>query len=349
MAGDESNLQPIFACLGHPVGGNPTQFMMERTFAHHDLDWRYLTLDIKPDDLQAAIRGIRVMGFRGANITQPHKREVLNYLDQLSDAARLIGAVNCIRREGDELIGENTDGQGFVQALREAGFDPSGKSVVILGAGGAARAIAVTLAQAGCRRIEIVNRTRERGEDLVQLLNEHFSQTPQVPPADAPKDAVDGTVDDADVGVAADAGETPVSTASDAVGDDLAEKVQEESSSNDQDLDASPFATFFEWTDEYDIPSGTDLLVNATSIGLFEPQTLVPIAVDTLEGVSFVADVIFNPTETRLLDEAKSHGCQTLGGLPMLVQQGAIAFELWSGQQPAIEVMQDALEEFFGV
>src|SRR5688500_15697163 len=129
-----NQLQQICACLGQPVAGNPTQYMMERAFAHQGLDWRYLTLEVLPEHLGDAVRGLRALGFRGGNITKPHKCEVIQYLDGTSEAAGLMGAVNCIDRDGEKLIGENTDGKGFVQSLRGV-TDPAGKRIVILGAG----------------------------------------------------------------------------------------------------------------------------------------------------------------------------------------------------------------------
>ena len=121
-----SQLQPICVCLGQPVAGNPTQYMMERAFADKGLDWRYLTLEVPPEHLGDAVRGMRALGFRGGNITKPHKCEVIQYLDGTSEAAGLMGAVNCINRDGEGLIGENTDGKGFVQSLRGV-TDPAGK------------------------------------------------------------------------------------------------------------------------------------------------------------------------------------------------------------------------------
>jgi shikimate dehydrogenase len=166
-----SSLQEIVCCMGQPVAGNPTQFMMERAFAAAGLDWRYLTLEVPSAKLADAMRGMRAMGFKGANFTIPHKVAVLQYLDELSPAAELMGAVNCANRVGDKLVGENTDGKGFVQSLRETG-DPAGKKVVILGAGGAARAIAVELGLAGVSDITIVNRSAARGEELVGVLRD---------------------------------------------------------------------------------------------------------------------------------------------------------------------------------
>lgn len=167
---DES-LQAIVCCMGQPVAGNPTQFMMEHAFVAAGLDWRYLTLEVGPEKLEAAVAGMRAMGFRGGNFTIPHKVAVIKHLDGLSEAAELMGAVNCIHRVRDTFQGENTDGKGFVQSLREV-TDPAGKRVVVLGAGGAARAIGVELGLAGVAEITVVNRTAERGQELVELLNE---------------------------------------------------------------------------------------------------------------------------------------------------------------------------------
>ena len=164
-------IQEIVAVFGQPVAGNPTQYMMEKAFAQLGLDWRYLTLEVAPEVLGDAVRGMRAMGFRGCNLTIPHKVAVIQYLDRTSEAATLMGAVNCVNRVGTELVGDNTDGKGFVQSLNEL-TDPAGKNVVILGAGGAARAIAVEIALAGAATITVVNRGETRGQELVTLLNE---------------------------------------------------------------------------------------------------------------------------------------------------------------------------------
>jgi shikimate dehydrogenase len=279
-----SLLQPICVCLGQPVAGNPTQYMMERAFAHHHLDWRYLTCEVSPEHLGDAIRGMRAMGFRGGNITKPHKVEVIQHLDRTSEAAGLMGAVNCIVREEEILVGENTDGKGFVQSLLEV-TDPAGKQVVILGAGGAARAIGVEIGLAKAGQITIVNRTESRGQDLARLLS-------------------------GKVGVP---------------------------------------SQFTLWEGDYEVPVGTDVLINATSIGLFEPEARVPLAIDTLAPGMVVADVIFNPPETRLLRDAGRAGCTALDGLGMLVNQGVISFKLWTGIDPDPTILREALEEFLGI
>ena len=281
---DPTALQEICCCFGQPVAGNPTQYMMERAFAAAGLDWRYLTLEVPPESLGDAVRGMRAMGFHGGNITKPHKREVIQYLDRTSEAAGLMGAVNTINREGSELVGENTDGKGFVQSLRGV-TDPAGKRVAILGAGGAARAIAVELGLAGAAEITVVNRTPDRGQELVDLLNDR-------------------------VRVA---------------------------------------AKFARWEGDYEVPEGTEVLINATSIGLFEPDARVPIVEASLRGGMVVADVVFNPPDTRLIEAARQRGCTPLDGLGMLVNQGVIAFKIWIGVDPDAGVMREAVEEFLGI
>src|SRR5919201_3083558 len=149
--------QELTACFGKPVAENPTQVMIEAAYGHHGLAWRYLTIEVDPKDLGDAVRGARAMGFAGFNCTTPHKVAVIGHLDGLGESAALMGAVNCVVRRGDKLVGENTDGKGFLQSLREVA-DPAGQRVVLLGAGGAARAIGVELALAGVGHIRVVNR-----------------------------------------------------------------------------------------------------------------------------------------------------------------------------------------------
>lgn len=163
----------LVGVFGHPVAENPTIVMQEAAFQALGLNWRYLTIEVYPEDLADAIKGLRAFNMQGINLTIPHKVEVLKYLDEVAEDAQLMGAVNTVRREGKRLIGENTDGKGFLRSLREdAGVDPAGKRVVVLGAGGAARAMTVELALAGASHITIVNRSPERGQALVDLLNE---------------------------------------------------------------------------------------------------------------------------------------------------------------------------------
>ncbi len=275
--------QQLTGCFGQPVSENPTQAMMEAAYAHHDLDWRYLTIEVAPEDLEDAVTGAKAMGFIGFNCTIPHKINVIQHLDALGKSASVMQAVNCVTRRDGKWVGENTDGKGFIEGLRPH-IDPKGKSVVVFGAGGASRAIAVEVALAGAAQITIVNRSIDRGENLVGLLKQ------RLPTA----------------------------------------------------------CTFSPWEGDYQIPPNTDIVVNATSIGLY-PDVAARLALDThtLLPNMVVADVIPNPPQTQLVRDARSRGCQVIDGLAMLVNQGAIGMEYWSGVTPDRAVMRQALENIF--
>jgi shikimate dehydrogenase len=277
----------LVGVFGHPVAENPTIVMQEAAFKALNLNWRYLTIEVRPADLADAMLGLRAFNMRGINLTIPHKVAVLQYLDDVSEDALLMGAVNTVRREGDRLIGENTDGKGFLFSLRnEAGVDPAGKRVVVLGAGGAARAMTVELALASAAHISVVNRTPGRGQVLADLLNKNTQTS----------------------------------------------------------------ADFTPWQSTYAIPSGTDILINATSIGLYPDITAKPeLVYDTISPSMVVCDVIPNPPRTPFLAEAGARGAKTLDGLGMLVAQGAIGFEMWTGYEAPADVMHRALSEAFGL
>jgi shikimate dehydrogenase len=163
----------LVGVFGYPVAENPTGVMQEAAFQACGLSWRYLTIEVRPEDLEGAMVGLRAFNMRGINLTIPHKVAVIQYLDRLSPEAELMGAVNTVVCEDGQLVGHNTDGKGFLCSVREdAGVDPKGKRVVFLGAGGAARAMSVELALAGAAHITIVNLTPGRGQALAQLLQE---------------------------------------------------------------------------------------------------------------------------------------------------------------------------------
>ena len=279
-----SHLQEIVCCMGLPVAGNPTQFMMERALAAAGLDWRYLTLEILPEKLGDAMRGLRAMGFKGANVISPHKVAIIPYLDSLSPAAELMGAVNCVQRVDEKLIGENTAGQALLRLL-PAGVSPAGKKVLLLGAGLLARELAVEVGLAGAGEIVIVNRTAERGQALVDLLNSRVKVV----------------------------------------------------------------ARLVHLSGEYAVEEDTQLVVNATAIGWGDAEAPVPLAMASLKPEMLVADVTFNPPQTRFLREAAAHGCQTIDGLGMLVHQGALSFKVWTGLEPDPGVMREALEEYLEI
>lgn len=275
----------LVGVFGHPVAENPTIIMQEAAFKALNLNWRYLTIEVRPEDLADAMKGLRAMNMRGINLTIPHKVAVIKYLDVVAPDAALMGAVNTVRREADQLIGENTDGKGFIRSLRQdANVDPAGQKFVILGAGGAARAIGVEAALAGAQHITIVNRSAVRGEALTALLNEKTEAA----------------------------------------------------------------ASFVEWKTNHAIPADTDVLVNATSIGLFPNIMEKPdINFATITPEMTVCDVIPNPPQTPFLREAAACGATTLDGLGMLVYQGAIGFAMWTGVEAPVAVMHQALHAVF--
>lgn len=164
--------EQLVGVFGDPVDENPSALIEQAAFHACGLPFRYLTIQVKQGDLENAMLGLRAMNFAGINITMPHKLEVLKYLDEVADDAKVMGAVNTIFYRDGKLRGENTDGKGFMLSLKNGGVDVRGKKAVVLGAGGVARAITVELANAGIRDLTIVNIIRDQGEELVQLLNE---------------------------------------------------------------------------------------------------------------------------------------------------------------------------------
>jgi shikimate dehydrogenase len=164
-------LSQLTGSFAQPAAENPTVAMIESAYRNHGLDWRYINCEVGPLELGDAVRGARAMGWAGFNCSLPHKVAVIEHLDGLGKSSSIIGAVNCAVRRDGKLIGENTDGKGFVESLQEK-VDPAGKTMVMFGAGGAARAIGVETALAGVQKITVVNRSENRGRELVHLLNE---------------------------------------------------------------------------------------------------------------------------------------------------------------------------------
>lgn len=273
----------LVACFGQPVAENPTGVMQEAGFAAAGLNWRYLTIEVAPKNLAAAVAGARAMGWQGFNLTIPHKVAVMEHLDEIAPEARMIGAVNTVRREGDRLIGENTDGKGFLRSVRQdAGIDPKGKRIVLLGAGGAARAIATELGLAGASEIVVVNRNPARGQPMTDDLKQNVPSAVRLQP----------------------------------------------------------------WSSTFVVPKDVDLLVNATSIGLYPDVDAMPDVDLSQAGDSMlVCDAVFNPPETQLLKAAIDRKLRVLDGLSMLVYQGVIGFELWTGGKAPEAVMKQALRE----
>lgn len=168
-----NSLQPILALLGHPLAGNPRQYMFEKAFAQRELDWRYLTLEVAPARLEEAVRGFDALGFRGGNCAPPFKTAIGPLLARQSRTAELSGVVNCIHRQEEQLVGENTEGLAVLETLRQR-IDPAGKHVVLFGTGQIGRAIGVELATAGVGQLVIINRDAARAQAFVEQLTAAF-------------------------------------------------------------------------------------------------------------------------------------------------------------------------------
>jgi shikimate dehydrogenase len=169
-----SSVQSILALLADPAAGSPRQYMIEKAFAHHDLDWRYLTFEVTPENLQDAVKGLKALGFRGGHCDKPHKQSIMALIDRTTEIATAVGAVNVLFREGDDLVGDDTEGKGVLGGLRSV-LDPAGKKIVILGAGRIARAAAWELAAAKAGAISIVDRNETIAAEVAQLLLGKFS------------------------------------------------------------------------------------------------------------------------------------------------------------------------------
>jgi shikimate dehydrogenase len=170
MSEELNFLHNITGSFAQPAAENPTVEMVEAAYRHHGLHYRYLNTEVPPEKLADAVAGARAMNWAGFNCSIPHKVAVIEYLDGLGESASVIRAVNCVVRRDGQYIGENTDGKGFLKSLQEV-VDPAGKKIVMFGAGGAARAIGVECALAGATHITVVNRSEDRGNGLVSLLN----------------------------------------------------------------------------------------------------------------------------------------------------------------------------------
>lgn len=169
-----SGTTSLVGIIGWPVEHSLSPKMHNAAFVDLGLDWAYVPLPVRPDDVKLGLKGLSALNFVGANVTVPHKQAVMRYMDELSKAARTIGAVNTIHLEEGKFIGYNTDSTGFLNSLIEADYHPKGMRVVVLGAGGAARAVTFALLWAEADSVIILNRTVERAAFLVDDLIDAF-------------------------------------------------------------------------------------------------------------------------------------------------------------------------------
>ncbi|HXW01166.1 MAG TPA: shikimate dehydrogenase, partial [Anaerolineae bacterium] len=164
----------LVGIIGWPVDDRLDPAMHNAAFAELGIDWAYIPLPVQPHQLDQALKGLVTLNFVGVNIVAPHQQAVMRYIDELSEAARITGAVNTLHIRARKFYGYNTDATGFLKALQEAGYDPKGMQVAILGAGSAARAVIFSLARAKADHIMVFNRTAERAAFLVDDLAEAF-------------------------------------------------------------------------------------------------------------------------------------------------------------------------------
>ena len=268
--------------IGFPISHSISPQFQQAALDHLGVKATYQAWEVEPDGLAAFIDGLRSPDVLGINVTVPHKEAVIPLVDQVDDWATAAGAVNTIVNRDGILTGHNTDGTGFLCALREAGnFEPRGRRALILGGGGAARGVVLALAREGAESISIANRTQDRALQLCQVATDNGLQAQAVP------------------------------------------------------LDPKALAR---------AAASAELIVNCTTVGMAhgpaEHRSLL--SHDHIPSTALVNDLVYNPQETPLLKEARRAGASVLGGLPMLVYQGAASLEMWTGREAPVAVMMEA-------
>jgi shikimate dehydrogenase len=176
--------------IANPAAGNPTHYLVEQAFAQAGLDWRFMTFEVEPAQLGDAMRGIRALGFHGVKIGEPFNETVIEHLDEVSDVARRCGSVNCVSANGEQLVGDNTEGAALVELLQQH-INPVGRHAVILGAGRVARAIAIALVDAGVTAITVASRKETAGQELVALIGQQSGATATFVPLGGNSIAID--------------------------------------------------------------------------------------------------------------------------------------------------------------
>jgi len=276
--------QDVCCLMGEPVAGNPTQYMLEKAFEAARLDWRFLTFEVSPLELEAALRGARIFDFHGIMLAPPHRSQVQPYLEEIGDAARISGQVNCIQQKEGRLHGYNTEGRALRQLLQQAGSLKDSR-VTILGSGRLARAIGAELSIVGVGELVFACREPESAATLVETLKD----------------------------------QTPL---------EHCHTVKLDSQ--------NPLA----------INGECQALINATPVGTNDPDEHLPLSLENLSKSAVVADVVYNPPQTWLMSTAADRECSTIDGLTLLIEQAALAFEIWTDVSADRQAMREAVEEF---
>jgi len=269
----------LFALIGDPVEQSLSPAMHNAAFRALGLNCAYIALRVPKSMLADAIAGVRTLGIAGFNVTIPHKIGIVGLLDELDESASLVGAVNTVKENQGKLIGFNTDGEGALRALEGKIGSVRGKEVVLLGAGGAARAIAFSLAKAGAR-LTIANRTVPKARALASAIEQKLGVNVEV----------------ASLGRA-----------------ELIKALK-----------------------------NAGVLINATSVGMYPGTDKTLVSASMMHRGLVVYDIVYEPLGTKLLQEARRAGVKTIDGLGMLVHQGALAFEIWTGKPAPIKIMRAA-------
>ncbi len=269
----------VCGVIGDPIEHTLSPVMHNAAFEALKIDYIFLAFTVKAAEVENAIRGMRALSVHGLNVTMPHKNTVIKFLDEADPTAKAISSVNTLLNKESKILGFNTDGVGALNALEQNGVNPKGKKVLLLGAGGAAKAIAYTLSQEADELV-ILNRAPERATLLANLLKQKFNKK------------VSGNA-----------------LLSETVKENLAD---------------------------------SDVLINATSMGMNPDANQTPVAPEWLKSDLAVMDIVYNPLETKLARDAKAAGAKVVSGVEMLIYQGAASFEIWTACEAPVEVMRKA-------
>jgi len=269
----------VCAVIGDPIEHTLSPTMHNAAFEHLKLDFVFVAFKVTPDELEKAVRGACALGIRGLNVTMPHKNSVTEFLDEADPAVKFLGAANTILNQGGRLRGFNTDGVGALKALKQNGVNLAGKKVLLLGAGGAAKAIAFSLSKEA-DELCILNRDAAKARELASVLEPCGKKI---------------------------------------VGNELSSRqIQKE------------------------LPD-SDLLINATSVGMTPTASESLVKPDWLKPDLSVMDIVYNPAETKLIQDARAAGAKVINGVEMLLYQGAASFEIWTGCKAPVDVMREAV------
>ena len=282
--------------IGYPLKHSVSPYFQQAALDYCHLDIRYEAWETTPAELPDIVKSLRRPENIGANVTAPYKETVLPLLDEVDDLANLIGAVNTIVKKDDRIVGFNTDAHGFIEALdKEGHLDPKGKRVVMLGAGGAARAAGLVLVQKKVASLAITDGIFDRASALADNLVRYIEGAPP------------------------------------SLG-----KLRAEVSAF-QWMNVSSVKTF----------AHSDLIIHCTTIGMKDSsqEGLSPLGPEVIPKNALVYDVVYNPRLTPLLRLAREAGANVLGGLPMLVYQGAASFKLWTGKEAPVDIMFNKAKE----